>query len=180
MQLEVLGIHLCGKWLPRMCKAFGLIPNTGSKTSIWNGVWLYLLFFFITQNSSKAVHLLKMSGRDGTERFYRALMEVILTAKWALLWLYLTLYSLVNKQFLVCICLLAWLLAYIPNTAPPSPPFTESLPHTPSSERVVPPLDISPLILLSLCRIRHILSHWGQTRQPCWGTDSTLRLQVLG
>ena len=47
-----------------------------------------------------------------------------------------------------------------------------------SSKRVglpwVPP---NPSIS-SVCRIRHILSHWSQTREPWWGTDCTVRLQL--
>lgn len=50
-----------------------------------------------------------------------------------------------------------------------SSPHTKSFPHPPlSSERVGPPRWALPGVS-SHCRIRGILPHWGQTRQPYWG-----------
>ena len=70
------------------------------------------------------------------------------------------------------------LFIYIPETAPPLvPPCQESLlnPHSfllweGRSSLGIPYSDVS-----SLCRVRHILSHGGQTKQSCWETDFTFR-----
>jgi hypothetical protein len=81
----------------------------------------------------------------------------------------------------VCIYVCMYLCMYIPiadpilvfpHKVPPPCPFPYS------SVR----LDLSWVLLhpgaSNICRIRCILSHWGQTRQPGWEMDTAVRLQL--
>jgi hypothetical protein len=59
-------------------------------------------------------------------------------------------------------------------------PLTKSLPNPLLFWEGATPRWVSPHPgTSSICRIRCILSHWGQTMTPCWGTDSTVRLQFF-